>query len=95
MREMYLRAWNDFYEESPEKLKQQCKEKFKEIFGDPLANIKPVGTDESGANVYASADVAKALGMTEEEVVKSFEEYERLGINVGFSMPEPGNGKMN
>ncbi|GAB1254084.1 hypothetical protein [Desulfovibrio falkowii] len=95
MREMYLRAWNDFYEESPKELKQQCEEKFKEIFGDPLAGISPIGTDETGSNVYTSADVAKALGMTEDDVIKSFEEYEQLGINVGFSMPEPEKGKIN
>lgn len=94
MRKIYLRAWHDFYENAPESLKKIFDEKFVEIFGVDLSKMQPLGWDEHGNKMFSLSEVAKTLGMSEEEAIKQAKEYEDLGIPIAFSMPEPEGGKV-
>lgn len=95
MRKMYLLAWHDFYENAPESLKKIFDEKFVEIFGVDFSKMQPVGWDEHGTPMLSLSEVAKTLGISEAEAFKHAKEFEHLGIPVGFSMPEPDDGKVH
>ena len=94
MRRLYLRSWHDFYENAPETLKKIFDEKFVEIFGVDLSKMHPTGWDEQGNPMVSVSEVAKSLGISEEEALKQAKEYEEAGIPVTISMPEPDEGKI-
>lgn len=94
MRRLYLRSWHDFYENAPEPLRKVFDEKFVEIFGVDLSKMQPAGWDEQGNPLFAVSEVAKSLGISEEEALKQAKEYEEAGIPVTISMPEPDEGKI-
>ena len=96
MREMYIRAWVNFHEEAPEELKKELNKKFAEMFGESISQMIPAGTDEKGNKIFPAAEVAKVLGISEEETIKRASEYKNLGIDVGFfEMPEPDIDKIH
>lgn len=94
MRRLYLRSWHDFYENAPEPLRKVFDEKFVEIFGVDLSKMQLAGWDEQGNPLFAVSEVAKSLGISEEEALKQAKEYEEAGIPVTISMPEPDEGKI-
>lgn len=96
MREIYIRAWVNFHEEAPEELKKELNKKFAEMFGESISQMIPAGTDEEGNQIFPAAEVAKVLGISEEEAIKRASEYKNLGIDVGFfEMPEPDIDKIH
>lgn len=96
MRKLYLKSWHDFHEGAPQELHEQMEKKFHELFGQQFAAMQPMGVDEDGNKVFTAAEVAKALGITEEEAIKHAEEMQELGVKTGFfSMPEPSDGNVH
>lgn len=87
MRKLYLKSWHDFHEGAPAELKKEMDNKFQEILGKQFAAMKPIGVDEKGNKVFTAAEIAKALGITEEEAIRHAQEMQEIGATGFFSMP--------
>lgn len=83
---LYRHAWEDFYTEAPEEIRESLDQKFKESFGDVLSKMTPCGFDAEHGNIYSISEVAAALGISEEEAMNRAEEMALDGGRSVFSI---------